>query len=682
MPLRAVDIQAAQGRQHTASRDVSPAVRLVAGPGTGKSASIEERFRWLYEDVAIDPRRVFGVSFTRAASQDLRRRVVQYCDAHELNVDVDQVRVSTLHSLALTILALANQLTQYPVRPLVLDEWEVEHVFEAEFAATTGWTPSRCEEIREGRDAFWSTGQWNPANYLQPDPPITEVEHARFSAFHGPTTQTYASVLPGELVRLCVARIEAGLLDAAQLMEMTHLIVDEYQDLNPMDIQFVDRLRQQGVHLFTAGDDDQSVYAFRFASPGGLEEFLVRHPDAGDHILASCFRSATSIIDAATNLIVDFSSATRIQKKLVSLWTTAEPSVSGIVHRWRFSRHTLEASAITSSCRSLIDAGVSADQIMILLSNRRLFARIKAELDARGVPHAPPSEDAWRDTEAGRFMLGLLRVVMSESDYMALRLVLGCPRGVGAKTCARIVETAVANNLRYRDLFYEPLPNGLFTGMRMKALGRAQVVCGTLAAFSPDDTLGATGTTLRHLLVQARNEEEAVGWDQLVEELPDGMTLAELRDFISADNVDQQLGIRRSVRDRLGLAEEPPIEEPTPRVRVMTMHGAKGLQADVVFIPGLEDAILPGPRRTPVPGLVLEGARLLYVSMTRARCALVVTLANQRYWIGEMRAQTPSRYATHLGGAFGPRAAGLTAAEVTAIVDTVAAMLPQAAVPA
>lgn len=675
MPLNADDVQAAQDRQHAASRDASSTVRLVAGPGTGKSASIEERFRWLYEDGGIDPRHVFGVSFTRAASQDLKRRVVLYCDAKELNVAEDQVRVSTLHSLALTILALANQLVQYPVRPLVLDEWEVEHVFEAEFAKVTGWTPTRCEEIRKGRDAFSSTGEWNPANYLQPDPPITDAEHARFSAFHAPTTQTYAAVLPGEIVRLCVERIEAGLLDAAQLVEMQHLVVDEYQDLNPMDIQFVDRLQEQGVHLFAAGDDDQSVYSFRFASPAGIQEFLTRHPASGDHVLESCFRSATSIAVAATALIGNFSSPARILKTLASLWTTAEPGVPGVVHRWRFNDHMTEASAIVASCRSLIDAGVAAEKIMILLSNRRLFARIKTELEAKHVSYVPPSKDAWRDADAGRFMLGLLRVVMSEDDYMALRLVLGCPRGVGAKTCAQIVALSVANNLRYRDLFYEPLPAGLFKGTQKKALERAKAVCGTLAAFDQDTTLAAAGPALRALLAAARSEDEAVEWDTIIANLPDGITIAELRDYISADNEEQLRVIRQTVRARLGLADEP-AEEPVPCVRVMTMHGAKGLQADVVFIPGLEDEILPGPRRTPVAGLVLEGARLLYVSMTRARCALIVTLARERYWMGETRVQTPSRYATHLSGAFIARTGGLTGAEHAAITDTITAMAP------
>src|ERR1700730_8411883 len=107
MPLDPHDIDEAQGRQHRAAQDPSHTVRLVAGPGTGKSASIEERFRWLLGS-GVNPRHVYGVSFTRAASRDLHLRASRYCAENGVAVNADEVRVSTLHSLALTTLAKAN----------------------------------------------------------------------------------------------------------------------------------------------------------------------------------------------------------------------------------------------------------------------------------------------------------------------------------------------------------------------------------------------------------------------------------------------------------------------------------------------------------------------------------------------------------------------------------------------
>jgi len=101
----------------------------------------------------------------------------------------------------------------------------------------------------------------------------------------------------------------------------------------------------------------------------------------------------------------------------------------------------------------------------------------------------------------------------------------------------------------------------------------------------------------------------------------------------------------------------------------MTMHGAKGLSGKIVFVPGLEEEILPGPWRQPYPGLVLEAARLLYVSITRARAACIISYARTRIVHGQFGNQTPSRFATSLGGPFVARTSGLNAVEVGHITN-------------
>ena len=263
----------------------------------------------------------------------------------------------------------------------------------------------------------------------------------------------------------------------------------------------------------------------------------------------------------------------------------------------------------------------------------------------------------------------MLRVISSAADYLALRLVLGCSRGVGPATCAQVVERVVDQNLRYRDLFYAAIPPGVFTVRQLHSLDRARTVCSDIAEMTPDDELGSRFASLREFLVRARGEQEAEGWDLLTAPLPAAMSLAEVRDYMWADTAEQQLTILAATYRRLNL--DPPAAPPEGGIRVMSMHGAKGLQADVVFIPGLEDQILPGPRRSGVPGLVLEGARLLYVSMTRARAALILSFAGKRYWSGSMRDHDPSRYTPHLGGRFTYRAEPMTPVEVETITGTI-----------
>src|SRR6266404_9055773 len=183
MAITPQQIQAAEATQRAAAHDASQQIRLVAGPGTGKSFSIEERVCWLLGQ-GIQPIGITVVSFTRASSVELRSRIHAYCAGHGQHNGAN-VRVSTLHSLALRMLKAAN-LLHYPADPLVLDSWELENVFDAEFGHANRWGTTRREEIRRELEAFWSTGQLAPPNYIPPDPPITDAERAAFNAFHGP----------------------------------------------------------------------------------------------------------------------------------------------------------------------------------------------------------------------------------------------------------------------------------------------------------------------------------------------------------------------------------------------------------------------------------------------------------------------------------------------------------------
>jgi DNA helicase-2/ATP-dependent DNA helicase PcrA len=266
-------------------------------------------------------------------------------------------------------------------------------------------------------------------------------------------------------------------------------------------------------------------------------------------------------------------------------------------------------------------------------------------------------------------MLGVLRAVCSTDDYVALRLILGCKTGVGVRICRAVVERVVANNLNYGAVFRDALPVGAFSGRLKVAIDGARDIIQTLAGWTGDDVLGDRRDQLGALLLDARSAPEAAEWEELTAVLPDGMTLTELRDYIWTDNQDQRHNQVTAVHERLGL--DPPAAQLEPGIRVMTMHGAKGLQGKVVFIPGLEEQVLPSARNAQRAGLVLEAARLLYVSITRAQAAVILTWAGRRYIAGASVTHRASRYAAHLGGVFQWRDDGLTPAETTAIVQAV-----------
>lgn len=671
MPLQSTQIQAAATKQRAAAHDQAQHVRLIAGPGTGKSFAIEERISWLLSR-SVPAAQIYAVSFTRASARDLRDRVQKLC-TNRGQSNVAGVSVGTLHSLALRALRKAGLLSRYPADPLVLDNWELENIFDAEFGHKFGINKNRREQIRLEHEAFWSTGVWSPANYVSPNPQISQAERNDFSNFHGPRSQCYSCVLPGEIVRQCVDNAKSGTFNIVQLLQLEHLVVDEYQDLNPMDLLLVDLIAAQGAFVFVAGDDDQSIYSFRFASPIGIQDFTQKYQNCGQHTLDDCFRCTSNIVHTAQSLIHSHTQPSRIPKRLRSLYASAIPALTGVVHRWHFGRDVQEVQALAESCRDLIAAGLDASDILILISNKRVLLRpLLQALDAVRVAYEPPRAEGFLDSRVGRMVLSIVRVVCDSDDYMAHRTLMGIVSGIGVQTCDQIAELVIANSLNYRSIFDQPLPSGVFSGRALGAINRMRSICSTLYNWTSNDTIGLRITDIENIIQNLLGTNDAANWNAYGTGLPSGMTLEELRDYLWADTDEQQTALLTAIYERLNI---PTTVSTLPsRVRVMTMHGAKGLSAKVVFIPGLEEEILPGSRRRPYPGLVLEAARLLYVSITRAQACCVLSYAHGRVVYGQYKIHTPSRFTTHLSGQFSWRTARLSGNEVHDILNTVASL--------
>jgi DNA helicase-2/ATP-dependent DNA helicase PcrA len=307
---------------------------------------------------------------------------------------------------------------------------------------------------------------------------------------------------------------------------------------------------------------------------------------------------------------------------------------------------------------------------MILISNTRaLLPNIVQALEQANVPFASPRVESFWDTRAGRYILALLRIACNHDDYIAHRLLVGLKPQVGIATCDQIAKVVISNTLNYRDIFYQSIPQGLFRGRALKAVNCARETCAKIANWQPTDTIAQHSQEIDNIVQEYFDQPDAECWRSQIADLPPGMSLVEVRDYLCADNDDQRASLLHTTYLRLGIPKPASVFVP-PKVQIMTMHGAKGLSATVVFVPGLENDIFPGPRRQPYPGLVLEAARMLYVSITRARAACVLSYAQTRVTYGEFARGVPSQFVSHLGGTFVARANGLQDHEVQQIIHS------------
>lgn len=685
MPITAAQKAQAEQRQWAAARDGAPQVRLVAGPGTGKSHTIEKRVADLLTNGAT-PGNVYVISFTRATCAELTERIRAFCSTLPCANAATQVRVSTMHSLALRILRRANLLTSYPSTPIMLDDWEQTNVYDREFAGSLGCTPSRAAEIRLAHDAQWQTLNPQYVNQAQ----ITPAEVQGFNAFHSARTNLYSCVLPGEVIYKCVDALQQGALQANQLPQIDHLIVDEFQDLNACDQEFVRLLSANNTVLFVAGDDDQSIYSFRHANPDGIVQFQTAYPASATHVLTDCFRCTPAVLGPASRLITY--NLNRVPKNLTSLYGAATPPVQGRMMVWSFQTAQEEARAVAQSCQALINAGMAGreDEILILISNRRVQLDMLAqELGNLGLPYDPPRGAALtNEYEAIRAVYSVLRIARynstGEEDYPAHRDLLEVLSGVGSATAKGVADACISNNQNFRQLFYLPACPTWLSGRCPSAVQRVMATVQTVRTWSMSDTLAARSGDITTLLssqvfTSGRNAANSLSiWNTLMGSLPAQMTLDDLLQFLAADSESDQQAILDLVNQRIG-GGQPQTQAPVQkRIRILTMHGAKGLSGKVVFIPGAEQGLMPNFRALQATGLLIEQRRLFYVSVTRAMACCIASHAAQHSRAQAMAlTQSPvarltrSQFLNEMSVPSVTRNAGLSQAEAAAIVAEV-----------
>lgn len=679
MAITAAQRNVAEQRQWAAARDATQQVRLVAGPGTGKSKTIEKRVAHVLNNGAL-PENVYVISFTVATSSELRERIAGFCADLPCAAAAAAVRVSTMHSMALRLLRSANILaTLYPADPVVLDDWERKHIYDVELASDLHSSAGRASEIRLAHDAAWQT--LDPQFVDQAA--ITPAEMLIFNAHHPARGSLYSCVLPGEVIYKCVVAIRLGQIQEAQLPQIDHLIVDEFQDLNACDQEFVWRLARGNAALFVAGDDDQSIYSFRHADPSGLVRFDERYPGSAMHPLDDCFRCTPAVLGPAAQMIGV--NPQRLAKNPISLYGTANPPVNGILRVWSYASQQDEANGIAESCHQLIQAGMAGqeDQLVILVSDRGLQLDLIAQaLGNLGLLYDPPPGEGLLDDEGIRAVHCLIRFVRDistgASDYVAHRALLGLLAGIGPATAKNVADLCVNHNQNFHNLFYLPVIPNWLAGRGRNAVTRVVAIIQTIQTWTLQDTINTRRQDFADLLLaifQGSNQIAAhvAAWDALTESLPAEMTLEELFAFFSAANEADRRAILDVVNDRLGVPLPQQLAQPK-RIRILTMHGAKGLSGKVVFIPSLEQGIMPSFRAIQAAGLVIEQRRLFYVSLTRAMAACLISHATRHTGPAAFRLrQQPvvmlprSQYLNEMGVPSVNRENGLTPQEATHI---------------
>ena len=585
-------------------------VRLLAGPGTGKTLTLTRRAAYLVSKKAVQPSEILALTFTRSAAFELRKRIADILELAEQ----ESPRVSTLHSFALRQLLRNSDCIDTVPQPLrIADDWEERWIILEDLRLLSKTRVTIVKEKLNRLSADWQTLDADKRDWEKrfPDP--------RFLGAWRQHREIFGYTLRSELVYQLKRALErAGEFELES--DYRYLLVDEYQDLNRCDLAVIKAIRSKEVEIFGAGDDDQSIYGFRFAHPEGIRRFPKDHTPSRSLSLKTCVRCDRKII--ALSLFVANLDPDRLPKPLECCNHAGE----GEVQILRFKNQHSEARGVASLCSYLLrEKSYLPKDILILMRSDRnqvFSSPLRAELEAASIPVSVRVEGGPLDTFDGRMFLSFLRLLPSEDDSLALRTLLMLrDNQVGKESLSAIYDLARKNGATFAQATQAVMANPALVprlGARVcKEMQKIQRILNKHQdRFQDIDDSSDSGGLLKSLKRLAKDVIADVDRRKQV--------LAFLKTIITETSPVDHIELLRSLSSSL---EDQEQELDSDKVNIMTMHKAKGLTANAVIVVAAEDEYLPGRQIGEKQG---DERRLLYVSLSRARHFLFVTYCQRR----------------------------------------------------
>ena len=569
-------------------------LRVLAGPGTGKTFALMRRISRLLEQGA-NPRRILVSTFTRTAAKDLESSLAQLGSP-----GVGQVRAGTLHSLSFSILSRAEVLEITGRNPRPLMEFEQRFLIE-DLCHSSALNVRDCKEKLRAFNAAWARLQQDQPGWLAaPGDRAFDIALRGWLVFH-------QTMLIGELVPEC-RRYLNGNPECTERRAFDHVLVDEYQDLNRAEQEVLDLLAANGT-LTVIGDENQSIYSFKHAHPEGIVNFNVTHANTTNHSLTVCQRCPQKLVEMSNALLVAGDPDAR--------QLTFDPNKPAAeVHIVQWSSIQEEAMGIAAMIRRRIDTGALRPGEVLVLAQRRQFGyAIRDALAAVGVPaHSFFSEQELdgNPMKAGEHdaqrAFTLLTLLASPNDPVALRSWCGFgSTSLRAGGWSKIVSHSRETGISIRAIL-ERLADDKITLSHTKPVVNAfKQLCA-----AEQECAGLVGRSLLDAVFPPAAE-----WSEPLR------TLAESVESDDYPAIDLLEAVRSGITQ-----PEMPVE--TTYVRIMSLHKSKGLTADFVAVAGLVEGIVPSApddRKTPEEQArkLQEDRRVFYVAITRARKILLLS---------------------------------------------------------
>ncbi|WP_131777951.1 ATP-dependent helicase [Legionella bozemanae] len=574
---------------------------VMAGPGTGKSYVLMRRVARLLEDENVDPTRILAVTFTRTAAYDLITELKKI----EI-LGCDKIDACTLHKFCYRLL-LNNKVFDFlgrKPRPLlahtnrgVYDHEIKPLLFDLMFINATSDQRSGSNSIR-AYEAAWARQQIDkPGSPIRGMDQIFQKSLVSWLKFH-------RCMLIGEVVPEALKFIKNNPISEI-FNSYDHILVDEYQDLDKAEQEFIDLLAKN-CNLIVVGDEDQSIFSFRHAHPDGIIEFSTRHDGTENETLEECRRCPSNIVDLANNLILknhSTSSPARLTPfpdnktghiKIIQ-WKTMQDEIKGI------------ASVVN---HLLKDKCIKPNEILILMPRKEMGYELREILENDQIPvHCFYNEAPVADKNAQE-NLCLLNLLVDKYDRVSLRFWLGCKSQTWLNKQYIQLRTYCVEKEKEPFDVMSSITAGEEKSLKLSDLSkRFKMLQSTL-----EDHSSISYRNLIDRLFPEGNEGTALLREMSLNWLNEHLENDQIEDTSINKLTELALFLRANIAS-------PELPEEFDYVRIMSFHKSKGLTSRVVIIGGCVQGVIPRKDTKNIK----EDRRLFYVALTRATEYLVIS---------------------------------------------------------
>ncbi len=634
-------------------------VLMLAGAGTGKTKALTARIAHLLNTGRAYPSGILAVTFTNRAAREMKLRVGGY-----LGEAVEGMPwLGTFHSICAKLLRRHAELVGLKSNFTILDSDDQLRLLKQLIVAANidekRWPARLMASIIDQ----WKNRAWRP----------DQVPSSEANAFNNRGTEIYAAYQErlktlnacdfGDLLLHCVSifQAHADVLESYQ-KRFRYILVDEYQDTNVAQYLWLRLLAGGHKNICCVGDDDQSIYGWRGAEVGNILRFERDFPGAVVVRLEQNYRSTPHILAAASQVIAG--NEDRLGK---TLWTDARDGEKvRLIGHWDGEE---EARWIGEQIEDL-NRGTrglnpfSLDQMAVLVRASHQMRAFEDRFLTIGMPYRVIGGPRFYERMEIRDALAYFRLAVSPGDDLAFERIVNTPkRGLGDKAQQTIQRIARANDLSLVAGAALALAQGEIKGKGagqlrnlIEGIARWNRAIGTSGMAEADDDLieviRPDGAALNHIELAEQILEES-GYTEmwLNDKTPEAPgRLENLKELIKAlENFENLQGFL----EHIALIMDNESDAGEAKVSIMTLHGAKGLEFPVVFLPGWEDGLFPSQRSMDESGQkgLEEERRLAYVGITRAEQICTISFAANRRVYGQWQSQMPSRFVDELPGA-------------------------------